>query len=439
MKKIFLTLISIILLAVFAFVAKETIYNDVKSNDNKQTNNNEKNSSTFKPEIDYTKYITETSESNKNKVKEFISKGMSLEEFKTTLSKIPNYVDKSGTYQQINYDFENHLKYNSLEEIYLNLNNSEIVKLEIIGNSYDDKNIYSLEIGNGEDAILLNGNIHSAEIAPTLFLTKYAIDLVNNWEEGDKETKELLTNHKIIIIPTINPDGYNFSIYGKSTINNQKAYTYLNASDIDKFFYKANANGVDLNRNLPSQTSGLYFTDRGLYSSTSKTKSTEMYAYFPGNSVGSEPETQAIIYWMYKHYKNAHAFIDVHSAGRVIYSQKQWLSDRFNELGKKCANTINKYTDYQIIPVEPEDDGRGTDGGTTDMIGEIAHGYKFSTITGRLSAEEYEMQANIMESELCAITVETLTNYTQNLSTIKNEYYDKRLSEAFTSIAELNF
>ena len=134
---------------------------------------------------------------------------------------------------------------------------------------------------------------------------------------------------------------------------------------------------------------------------------------------------------MYKHYKNAHAYIDVHSSGRVIYSQKQYLSDKFNELGKKCANTINKYTDYYIVPVEKFDDGRGTDGGTTDMMGEIAHGYKFSTDTGRLSVSKYGIQTNTMEKEMCALTIETLEKYTQNLSTIKNEYYDKKLNQAF--------
>lgn len=425
MKKILTLLITLILLAGIVFVAKETIFKNKKKEE--------------KPDINYKEYITDSSENNPKRIKEFISDGMSLEEFKTTLSKVAVYLDETGDYSPVSYNFEEHLTYKELEKIYKELNNSEIVKVEIIGNSYDGRNIYSLEIGKGDDSIMINGNIHAAEIAPALFLTKYAVDLVNSWEDNDQETKELLTNHKIIIIPSLNPDGYTYTLYGKDKINDKSSYTYLNDSKIDSFFYKANANGVDLNRNLPSQTGGLYFTDMYLYAATSRTKSTDMYAYYPGDSVGSEPETQALIYWMYKHYKTSHAFVDLHSAGRVIYSQKQYLSDTFNELGKKCASTINKYTGYYQVPVETDDDGRGTDGNTTDMMGEIAHGYKFSTVTGRLTTIAYGERPSTMEQKLCSMTVETLENYTQDLTTIKNEYVNKKLAQAFTALAELNF
>lgn len=438
-KRIIELILILGILIVLVFVAKETLLKD--NNNKKIENKTEKpeEKEEPKPDVDYTEYITETSESNPEKVKEFISEGMTLEEFKNALSRIAVYVEKTAEYEPVNYNFEKHLTYEELENVYKSLNNSEIVKLEIIGNSYDGKNIYSLEIGNGKDNIMLNGNIHAAEVAPVLFLTKYAVDLVNNWENNDTKTKELLTNHKIIIIPTINPDGYSYSINGKETINNKESYTYINSDKIDRYYYKANANGVDINRNLPTQTSGLYFTNMGLYSSTSRTKSTKMYSYYPGDSVGSEPETQALIYWMYKHYKNSHAFADIHSSGRVIYSQKQYLSDTFNEMGKKCSSTVNKYTGYTEIPVELFDDGRGTDGNTTDMIGEIATGYKFSPTTGRLSTSAYGVQTNTVDQKMCAITIETLEKYTQNLTTIKNEYENKKLGQAFTALVELNY
>jgi len=427
-KKLLKAIFSVCIIGLLIFVTKETLFNKDNNINNKEN------------VIKYDNYITNTSESNKERIKEFISKGMSLEEFKNTLSRKENYIEKKKeSYEKINYNFEEHLTYEELENIYKELNNSDIVKIEIIGNSFDDRNIYSIEIGTGEDNIMLNGNIHSAEIAPTLFLTKYAIDLVNNWEQGNKDAKELLSKHKIIIIPTINPDGYSFSLFGSESITNKNSYTYKNSNDINKSYYKANINGVDLNRNLPSQTSGLYFSDMYLYGATSRTKSTEMYSYYSGDSVGSEPETQALIYWMYKHYKNSHAFVDVHSAGRVIYNGKQYLSDRFNEISASCAETLNKYTNYEVIGIELFDDGRGTDGNTTDMIGEVVHGYKFSTITGRLSVKEYGIKTQTLEQELCALTLETLENYTQDLDTIKSEYEDKRLAEAFTALAKLNF
>lgn len=42
-----------------------------------------------------------------------------------------------------------------------------------------------------------------------------------------------------------------------------------------------------------------------------------------------------------------------------------------------------------------------------------------------------------MEKEMCILTVETLTNYTQNLNTIKDEWYNNNLEKAFLEISKL--
>lgn len=441
MKKLIKIILAIVIIGLLIFVGKKTLFEtkDTKEKDNTELKDKEEKPKEPKPDVDYREFITDSSESNKEKIKEFISEGMDIETFKKTLSRIAVYVEKTDNqYEPVNYNFERHYKYEELEEIYKQLNHSEIVKLEIIGNTYDGRNMYSIEIGKGTDTTMYEGNIHAAEIGPVLFLTKYAVDLVNNWESGDEATRELLANHKIVILPTMNPDGYNYSLYGKDTISNHDSYIYQNDSKIEQDYYKANINGVDLNRNLPSQTGGLVFTGMYLYGTTSRTKSPYRLQYFPGESLGSEPETQALIYWMYKHYKNTHAYIAVHSAGRVIYNGKQYLSDRFNELSDKCAKVVNRYTGYTIIGIEYDDDGRGTDGTTTDMMAEIAHGYKFSSETGRLSVSEYAIRTQTMDKEMCVMTVETMEKYTQNLSTIKSEYVNKKLENMFTAIVEIN-
>lgn len=437
LKKSFKFLMIICLLIVTFFISKNILFNEKKTID--KDYNKQSTEESPKPEIDYKEFITDSSETNKDKVKEYIANGMSFEDFKATLSKIAQYVEKSpNKYQPLEYNFERHYKYEELEELWKSLNNSDIVRLEVIGESVDGRNIYSIEVGTGKDAVMYSGNIHGAEIAPTLFLTKFAIDLVNEWENKDEKTKELLSNHKIIILPSINPDTYSYSIYGKNSITDTTTYIYQNDTKIDKYYYKANLNGVDLNRNLPTQTSGLYFVGMDFSStSTSRTKSPKNWAYYPGESVGSEPETRALIYWMYKNYRDSHAYIDIHSAGRVIYSGKQWFSDKFNELSDECAKVIKKYTDYSIEGIDYSDDGRGTDGNTTDMIGELAHGLKYSSVTGRLSYEAYGTQFKNLEHEMCAITVETLTNYTQDLQTIKEEYIYRKLDEALIEVVRL--
>ena len=212
------------------------------------------------PEVqnNYSEYLTKINYTYSNDIT-YVSNGMNINNFKAILDKKENYVNKVGSYKQINYNFEKKLTYFEIENIFNELNKSDIVKLENIGKSFDGRNIYIIEIGKGNKVTMFEGNIHAAEIAPLLYLTKYAVNLVNSYEKGNKDVMNLLENNKIVIVPTINPDGYDYAIGGKSNIKNKNSYVYQNDSDIEQDYYKANINGIDLNRNFPSRNGGLYF------------------------------------------------------------------------------------------------------------------------------------------------------------------------------------
>lgn len=436
LKKNVKKVLYLLLLLILIFIIKLIIPNN---NNNKNITELPNENKSLNKTIQYEKYITKTSENNKDIVREYISNGMSLDLFKNALSRESIYVNKEKEYKEINYNFEKHLRYEELEEIYKNLNNSKIVKLEIIGKTFDGRNLYSIEIGSGKDTIMFEGNIHAAEIAPTLFLTKFAVDLVNDWENGNEEINDLLTKHKILILPSANPDGYNYSIFGSDIIKNKDSYIYQNREDIEQDYYKANLNGVDLNRNFPSQTGGLVYNGNKLSSTTSTTKSTQRLSYYPGDSLGSEPETQALIYWMYKNYTYAHAYIAVHSAGRVIYNGKPHLSDSFNKKSQECAQIVNNFTNYTLLGVDYEDVGCGADGTSTDMIAEIANGFKLSEESGRLSYQSYKERPSTSEKDMCVLTIETMEKYTQDLEKIKSEFYNKNLENMFKAlVTEIN-
>lgn len=383
--------------------------------------------------LDYSDYITSGSETN-NHIVNYISEGMSLENFKKVFNREEKYVNKSGSYSQVKYNFDKHYKYSELEKIYKSLNKSDAVKLEIIGKSYDGRNIYSIEIGYGDDISMFEGNIHAAEIAPVLFLTKYAVDLVNGYEKGDSDIVEMLKNEKIIIVPSVNPDGYDYSINGKDILSSKNSYVYLNDKKIDNKLYKANINGVDLNRNFPSQTSGLYYKSNDLSYTVSLEKSTELLSYFPGDQVGSEPETQAIMYWMYKHYEKAHVYAAVHSAGRVIYQGKPNYSDRYNYLCARMSTIVGDVTGFVVLTNDYEELGYGNDGTATDFISQLAHNFKYSTTTGRLFNGDFKDQIDEIKVEMCALTIETLLEYTEDLNVIKDEYYNRNLETAFNEL-----
>ena len=428
---IIICIIIIICLTIFKSNSNSLIHYKVNNNTYLIEKNIIKNDFNFK---DLSNYTTNSLESNIDDV-EVLTSGMNVKDFYNVFYEYSTYIKNKDSYKKIVYDFEKHYKYEELEELFIKLSSSSIVNLEIIGKSYDDRNLYSIEIGNGSNIIMFEGNIHAAEIAPALYLTKFAIELVNKYGENYEHIRELLHNNKIIIIPSVNPDGYDYSLFGKEIIKNKKSYVYINDESIEKLYYKANANGVDLNRNFPSQLGGLKFKEYELSETFSKTKSTDMYEYFPGDKLGSESETKAMMYIIYKYLSNIKSFISLHSAGQIIYDEQYLLSDRFNEEASNCSKIISDYTGYTQIGID-YDDGHANDGNSTDFIEELAHGYKFSTKTGKLSTASYNEKTNTMIYPMCVITMETLESYTQDLDIIKNEWLNKKLWNAFINIID---
>lgn len=372
-------------------------------------------------------------ESDSDIAKEF-SAGMNISNYKKLLDRKTILLTKdNNSYENIYYNFENYLNYEEIEDLINDFNKSDVVTTEIIGTSVDNRDIYSLEIGSGNKNILITANIHAAEVASTYFLIKYISNLLNLYNENNEEVINLFKTVKIIIIPSVNPDGYVSCLFGAKNINNKNLYITKNLETIDFEYYKANANGVDINRNFPSQHAGLYYSYNELSETVSKKPSTGDKDFYPGIELGSEPETKALIYWFNKHYTNTYAYIDMHSAGRVVYSGKPNLSDEYNKKSLNLAKIVENINHYKALDKEDEDVGIGNDGTSTDYLSELASGFKFSEETKRLSASSY-INPQVKDSSLGIITLETLEVYTFNLNKIKNEYYNKKISKVLDSL-----
>ncbi|MCB4797643.1 M14 family zinc carboxypeptidase [Neotamlana laminarinivorans] len=105
------------------------------------------------------------------------------------------------------------------------LNNiGSMVKVEVIGKSVLNDNIYGLKLGKGNKRILMWSQMHGNESTTT----KAIFDLINTLK-NETELNYILEACTLYIIPILNPDG-------------AKAYT------------RVNANQVDLNRDAQNQT-----------------------------------------------------------------------------------------------------------------------------------------------------------------------------------------
>lgn len=415
----FICIFLVLFIVIKTFFKKEESNNAVKN----QSSNN------------YKSLITDNIESDHDSAIDTIfADGMNIDNYKSVLNKKENYLNKTGKYSYIDYNFDTKLHYSEIETIIKKLNNSSIVKVENIGKSVDNRNIYGLEIGTGNKILYLDANVHAAEIANTLILTKFISELVNDYESGNEEIISLLKNVKLAVIICMNPDGYEVYNFGVDSLNDKNLWMYQNKDNIDFENIKSNANGVDLNRNYPVQNAGLYFKGKKLLYNVSLTKSTSKTAYFGGEELGSEPETKAAMYFMLKHYKDVYAYINLHSQGRVIYAGKPNLSNEFNKITSKFAKDIAKINKYTVYGLTSEEVGEGNDGSVTDFMAELANGFIMSSKTGRFSTDKHINNSCSLKYSYPVITIETIRTYTRNPEYFKDEYYNYGMRDVLFSL-----
>lgn len=381
--------------------------------------------------------ITNDYENDGEIVENYFADGMKLNDFNNVLDYDAELLKSDNDYKTISFDFNYKINYKDVEKYLNRFNSSKIVNLYKIGTSVDNRNIYGIEIGNGNKVVFVDANIHAAETANTSILLKFITELLNSYESGDSAVINALNQYTIAVMPCINPDGFEIYTSGIDSINNKNLWIYKNKDKINFENIKSNANGVDINRNFPTQNAGLYYTNKSLLYNVSLEKNTGSTSYFGGYSLGSEPETKAAMYFMLKHYKNIIYYINLHSQGRVIYSGKPNLSDEFNNLSRKFASDISSINKYTVYGIESEEVGEGNDGSATDFMAEIAHSMPFSSKTLRLSANSYQNQNVKLEYKYPVVTLETIKTYTSDPKIFEDEYYNHGMRKVLFSLIDL--
>ncbi|MBQ6838929.1 MAG: hypothetical protein IJO44_08815 [Clostridia bacterium] len=123
----------------------------------------------------------------------------------------------------------------------------KLLSLYSIGTSEAGRQQLMFSLGNGEKKALIVGAIHAREHITTKYLLKvvedYCIAYTTTGFHGEYNIKNLLDTYTLYIIPCVNPDGLEI------IFSRDKAEDFVKISKLSE--YKANKNGVDLNRNFP--------------------------------------------------------------------------------------------------------------------------------------------------------------------------------------------
>ena len=246
-----------------------------------------------------------------------------------------------------------------LEEAY-----PELLTVKTIGDTLDGRSIYCAVLGDEsrEKQIVIHAGIHGREYMTSLLVMcqlEYYVTYFETATYGDSTVSSLLGEFCFYVVPMANPDGAMISQRGLNGIqseiirNTVKAiyeadayYGYATTStgevmDIWTYlrYWKANARGVDLNRNCDALWEEFEGVPRPCYRN------------YKGDSPASEPETQAMIA-LVESLSNPVTVVSMHAQGSILY----WNCGQDDpEPAKELAEAISRLTGYRTIEEQSND------------------------------------------------------------------------------------
>ena len=214
------------------------------------------------------------------------------------------------------------------------------VQVKVLNETLDGRKIFDIVVGdlNCDKQILIFGAMHAREYITTQIVMRQlcnAIDAVNGFGENynNISTAELLQGVTIHFVPMSNPDGVSISQFGLQGVKNSELRAKVSAMSNNLTEWKANAAGVDLNRNFDAGWQEFGGSPR---------PSSER---FKGAFSGSEPESAALINLINQY--PIKRTISYHTCGALIYWYYKQSGNVLTE-SKKFANTISRETGYYL-------------------------------------------------------------------------------------------
>ena len=200
-----------------------------------------------------------------------------------------------------------------------------LLKVSRIGSSLLGRDIYAFDIGSGRRKVLYCAGVHGREWITSLLMMYFAEELLEAYSTGgricDIDIGRLMESVGLTVIPALNPDGIEISVKGAAGqgIIGGQSQPLLPPEIIERLGtdreysrrWKANARGVDINRNFDSGWDDMraIAMEKGIRGPSSEG--------WTGEYPASEPETRAVTALCEREqFRHLVAF---HSQGEVIY------------------------------------------------------------------------------------------------------------------------
>ncbi len=202
--------------------------------------------------------------------------------------------------------------------------------------TYGNRHLYAVKVSDNvaanedEPAVLIVSNCHAREVV-TPVIALYALDRLTTQYGADPTITELVNNNEIWIVPTWNPDGYEYMFYTDNLWRkNRRVFS--------------GGTGVDLNRNFPIGW------DSSCAGDTNPTSET-----YKGPSAASEAETQTLMALSQdRHFSR---ILDYHSYGREVVRDYVCLTHPFRAYHISEAAALATASGYGGANRDPSAEG----------------------------------------------------------------------------------
>lgn len=227
----------------------------------------------------------------------------------------------------------------------------ELVTLKTIGTSEYGRNLYAISIGTGTPTAFINASHHAREYFTTAIVMNQIQDLLTRQQSDDK-VKELLQHVTFWFVPMVNPDGVTLVQQGTSAFpqEDRSKLLAMNGGSSNFARWKANAKGVDLNRQYPAD-----------WANIKQNASKPSYANHKGTTPLQAKEAQALLSFTYE--IDPQMSISYHSSGQIVFWSFH-TDPSHKERDRTIVTQFSQMTGYK--PVAPTANPSG--GGYTDWF-----------------------------------------------------------------------
>lgn len=231
-----------------------------------------------------------------------------------------------------------------------------LISYKEIGRSEYNRPIYAIKLGKGNAKVFVNGSHHAREWISTNLsmdmIDEYASAYVNGDSIGKYNVRDILNKTTMWFVPMVNPDGVTLQQYGLTKFPSADHFKLINMNEGSTDFkrWKANARGVDLNRQYDAD-----------WANIKNNKPGPSWSNYKGTAPVNQAESRAIS--IFTKQIDPEMAVAYHTSGEILYWNFHQTGS-WKERDHVYASAIGNMTGYDLVYPGPNPSG----GGYTDWF-----------------------------------------------------------------------